>query len=86
MAEIKIKEVVSNYLGANYQAKELFEENINLSDDEEVILDFEGVLAMGRSFAQQYWSQKLRSDKKVTEINQPEMVYNMLRVVRKDFD
>ena len=86
MAEIKIKEVVSTYLGANYQAKELFEENINLSDDEEVILDFEGVFAMGRSFAQQYWSQKLRSDKKVTEINQPEMVYNMLRVVRKDFD
>ena len=83
--KIIVKDLLSRDLGANYQAKELFEENINVADDEEVILDFEGVLAMGRSFAQQYWSQKLNSNKKIIESNQSEMILKMLATVKKDF-
>lgn len=84
--EIVVKDYLSTYLGANYQAKQLFEEKINLSDDMEIILDFNGVKAMGRSFAQQYLSQKLKSDKKVIEINQSEMVLNMFKAVKKDYE
>ena len=82
---IVVKDYLSTYLGANYQAKQLFEEKINLSDDEEIILDFKGVKAMGRSFAQQYWSQKLNSNKKIIESNQSEMILKMLGTVKKDF-
>lgn len=82
---IKIERFISSNLGMNISAKELFEV-INGSPNPNVILDFSDVFFMGRSFAQEYIYQKMKSDKNIHEENIPEEVQKMFDVVKKDYE
>ena len=82
---IKIERFISSNLGMNISAKELFEE-INNSPNPNIIIDFTDVFFMGRSFAQEYIYQKMRSDKNIYEENLGEDVLKMLEVVKKDYE
>ena len=82
---IKIERFISSNLGMNISAKELFEE-INNSPNPNIVIDFTGIIAMGRSFAQEYIYQKMKSDKNIFEENLPEDVEKMFEVVKKDYE
>lgn len=82
---IKIERFISSNLGMNISAKELFEE-INNSPNTNIIIDFTDVFFMGRSFAQEYIYQKMKSDKNIFEENLPEDVEKMFEVVKKDYE
>ena len=82
---IKIVRFISSNLGMNISAKELFEE-INNSPNTNIIIDFTDVFFMGRSFAQEYIYQKMKSDKNIYEENLPEDVEKMFEVVKKDYE
>ena len=69
----------------NITAKELFEE-INSSPNPNIIIDFSGVIMIGRSFTQEYIYQKNKSDKNVYEENIPEEIQKMFDVVKKDYE
>ncbi len=82
---LKICELINPNLGMNSSAKHLFD-FINNSTFTIFTIDFHGVDFMGRSFAQEYLSQKKHTKKIVTEINEPENVWRMFDVVEKDFE
>ena len=82
---IKIEKHIHKTLGMNISAKELFEE-INNSPNTNIIIDFTDVFFMGRSFAQEYIYQKMKSDKNIFEENLPEDVEKMFEVVKKDYE
>lgn len=82
---IKIEKHIHKTLGMNISAKELFEE-INNSPNPNIVIDFTGIIAMGRSFAQEYIYQKMKSDKNIYEENLPEDVEKMFEVVKKDYE
>ena len=82
---IKIEKHIHKTLGMNISAKELFEE-INNSPNPNIVIDFTGIIAMGRSFAQEYIYQKMKSDKNIFEENLPEDVEKMFEVVKKDYE
>ncbi|MCE7698250.1 MAG: hypothetical protein K8E24_005240 [Methanobacterium paludis] len=80
--EIMIKEIVNSNLGMRSSAKEFFK-GLNQSHEKEILINFENVKFMSRSFAQEYVQQKKRTDKVIKEKNIPENVVRMLDVVRK---
>lgn len=82
---IKLEEHIHRTLGMNITAKELFEE-INSSPNPNIIIDFSGVIMIGRSFTQEYIYQKNKSDKNVYEENIPEEIQKMFDVVKKDYE
>jgi len=70
-------------LGAGPTAKKIFNE---INKYEEVILNFEEIKFMSRSFAQEYTVQKHFSQSKITEINMDISIKKLLEVVQKDFE
>lgn len=81
---IKISEELDSHLGMNFVAEEFFEE-INGSDFNRFIIDFNNVEFMSRSFTQEYLFQKLKTNKEIVEVNVPDDVQKMFDVVSKDF-
>ena len=81
---IKIEKHIHKTLGMNISAKELFEE-INNSPNPNIVIDFTGIIAMGRSFAQEYVFQKHNSPIEIEEINMNESIEKILDVVEDDF-
>lgn len=81
---LKIGELINPNLGMTSSAKHLFN-FINNSTFSIFTIDFTDVDFMGRAFAQEYLSQKKHTRKIVTEVNQPENVWRMFKVVEKDF-
>ena len=82
--KIKIQQHISENLGMNASARNLFEE-INNSPANVIEIDFSNVIFMSRSFTQEYLSQKYYTDKDIIEKNLPHDVDLMFKVVRKDF-
>lgn len=83
MSEIEIllsKEIDSD-LGSRNMIEELYQ-NIN-SDISKVVMNFDGVEFMGRSFAQEYLNQKNKSSFEVVEINVPDDVQEMFNIILK---
>lgn len=78
---IAIKEAISEYLGFRHSAAQFFEFLDSLSE-ENVIVDFENVILVSRSFAHEYKKRKNEIDKNVIEINVPENIDKMFSIVQ----
>ena len=79
---IKIKDEINDALDFNKSATDLFE-RINCFDEDEVIVDFEGVFFISMSFAQAYYASKKRSLKSIVEINLSDDVKPLMDLVEK---
>lgn len=77
---IMISKRVNRNLGMRSSAKSFFKE-LNNTFKKEIIISFENVEFMSRSFAQEYIQQKKRSNKSINEIKLPEDVEKMFKVV-----
>lgn len=81
---IKIEETINANLGMNSSARNLFKE-LNNSPTKKITIDFKDVIFMSRSFTQEYLYQKYKSQKEIIEVNVPEDVKPMFKVVENDF-
>ncbi|WP_400230862.1 hypothetical protein [Methanobrevibacter smithii] len=82
---IIIKDVLNETLEMNSTATDFLDEVNNLSDDE-VHVDFTGVKFVSRSFAQGYYSKKLKLDKKIVDVNIPECIQPMFDIMERNFN
>lgn len=80
--ELKLIEKYPKKLGTAPTAKKIFDE---INDENEVILNFENIEFMSRTFAQEYIFQRHNSKTKITEINMNESIKQLLEVVQDDF-
>ena len=80
--EINLEERYSKKLGVGPTAKKLFDE---IKNESSVILNFENIEFMSRSFAQEYVFQKHNSTAEIKEINMGESIKRLLDVVEDDF-
>nr|WP_295001317.1 DUF4325 domain-containing protein [uncultured Methanobrevibacter sp.] len=81
--EIKLSNRYKNKLGIGPTAKKIFQE---VNDYDEVILNFENIEFMSRSFAQEYVFQKFNSQSKITEINMNESIKKLLKMVNEEYE
>ncbi len=79
---IKIKDEITDALDYNKSATDLIN-NINQHEDNDFIMDFEGVFFISRSFAQAYYASKKRSPKNISEINLSSDVKPLMKMVEK---
>lgn len=81
IAIIKIKDQVDKNLSLRIYADDFFE-FIDLLDQNEILIDFEGVISASRSFAQEFLNLVKASHKHITIINQKEEIDVMLQAVQ----
>lgn len=79
--EIMIVKMINSNLGMRSSAKNFFEDLNNISNTK-LVINFENVKFMSRSFAQEYVQQKKRTNKIIIEKNKPKDVQCMLNVVK----
>ena len=79
---IKIKDEIADALDYNKSAADLINK-INPYDDNNFVMDFEGVFFISRSFAQAYYAAKRRSAKNISEINLSSDVKPLMKMVEK---
>lgn len=77
---IKIAEKLSADLALRNVADSFFNWLESLPDDT-LVIDFSGVRSISRSFAHKYVQRKKASHKTINEINVPDNVLKMLRIV-----
>lgn len=77
--EVNLKNEISSDLGSRQKIEKLFK-NIN-TNASKVIMNFEGVEFMGRSFAQEYLNQKHIANYEITEINLSEDIKKMFDMI-----
>lgn len=79
--EIILSEKIDSDLGSRNKIENLF---LNIPKDvSKVVMNFNGVKFMGRSFAQEYLNQKDKADFEVVEVNVPEDVKKLFDVILK---
>lgn len=79
--EILLRKEIGPDLGSRQKIEELFN-NID-TNTSKVIMNFEGIEFMGRSFAQEYLNQKNYAPFEITEKNMPQDVEKMFDVILK---
>ena len=84
MTTISIKEEINPSLELNSVASDFLDKVNELSDDY-VEVDFGGVIFVSRSFAQTYYSKKTKLDKNIVEVNVPEEVAPLLKMIEQKF-
>lgn len=82
--EVKIEQKIHRKLGMRSTAEDFFND-LDL-DVDEIIIDFDNVDFMSRSFAQEYVYQKRKIDVKVVEKNKKGIVKDILNTVENDFN
>ena len=80
---INLEEKYAKKLGVGPTAKKLFEE---IKKEPSVVLDFENIEFMSRSFAQEYVFQKHNCETEIEEINIDDSIKQLLEVVEEDFE
>lgn len=80
--EILLEKEYNKKLGMGPTAKKIFK---RINEESEVILNFENIEFMSRSFAQEYVSQKHYSKCNITEINMSDSIQKLLEIVDEDF-
>lgn len=80
-----IKDKINSSLEMNSLAID-FLEDIDKINDDEIIIDFSGVIFVSRGFAQSYFSKKSQMDKNIVEINISEGVKPLMDMVSKKFN
>lgn len=81
--EIILEEKYPKKLGMGPTAKKIFQEMTNADS---VILNFQNIEFMSRSFAQEYVFQKYNSKIDITEINMSHSIRQLLDIVSEDFE
>lgn len=81
--EINLSDRYKNKLGIGPTAKKIFQE---AEGHDKVILNFENIEFMSRSFAQEYVFQKYNSKSKVTEVNMNENIEELLKLVTEEYE
>lgn len=66
--KIMMKKLLSSSLNSVFAVEQLFEE-INKTEDKNIILDFSGIQFVALSFAQAYVANKKQTEKNITEIH-----------------
>lgn len=79
-----IKDKINSSLEMNTAAND-FLSSINELDDEEIIVDFTGIVFISRSFAQAYFSQKSKMSKSINEVNVPNTVKPLMDLIKNKF-
>ena len=82
-SEIILEEKYPKKLGMGPTAKKLFQE---INNEKEVILNFQNIEFMSRSFAQEYVFQKHNTRCNITEINMDASIKQLLEIVQEDFE
>lgn len=77
--EILLKDEIDSDLGSRNQIEKLY--NSIDSNVSKVVMNFAGVEFMGRSFAQEYLNQKNKATFEVVEINVPENVAELFKII-----
>lgn len=80
---INLEEKYAKKLGIGPTAKKLFEE---IEKEPSVVLNFENIEFMSRSFAQEYVFQKHNCEIEIEEINMNNSIKQLLEVVEEDFE
>ena len=81
--EINLSNRYKNKLGIGPTAKKIFQE---AKGYDKVILNFENIEFMSRSFAQEYVFQKYNSKPKVIETNMNENIEELLKLVTEEYE
>ena len=81
--QINLEEKYAKKLGVGPTAKKLFKE---INEEPSVVLNFENIEFMSRSFAQEYVFQKHNCDIEIEEINMNDSIRQLLKVVEEDFE
>ena len=79
--EILLKKEIGSDLGSRQKIEELFN-NID-KNTSKVIMNFEDIEFMGRSFAQEYLNQKNSASFEIIEKNMPQEIRKMFDVILK---
>lgn len=82
---VRIKEEINSSLEMNTAADD-FLNKVNELDDNEILIDFTGIVFISRSFAQSYFSKKNKLDKNIDEINVPDDVKPLVDLIKKKFE
>ena len=82
MNEINLENTFSKKLGLPLTAKKLFDD---INNEKEVVLNFDGIEFISRSFAQEYIYQKYNSKVIIHEENMNDFVDGLLGVVEEDY-
>jgi hypothetical protein len=82
MRIVDITNIISDYLGLRYSAKQLFD-YLKPLPESELTIDFTDVVFISRSFAHEYLTQKEKSKKHINEINVPKEINKMFQVVER---
>jgi hypothetical protein len=80
----KIEVMIINEIPPSLSIKggaKIFFDHIKNIPENEILINFEGSKCISRSFAQEYLKQKKLSNKKIKEINMPDNVSSMLKIV-----
>lgn len=82
MKEVNLENTFAKKLGMRTTAKRLFDD---IKNEKKVVLNFQDVEFMSRSFAQEYIFQKHNSNVEITEKNMNDFVKGLLDVVEEDY-
>lgn len=86
MAEtVVIKDKINSSLEMNSAAVE-FLEDVDKIENNDIVIDFTGVVFVSRSFAQSYFTTKNKINKNITEINISDDVKPLMEMIRKKFE
>lgn len=80
--EIDIADAISSNLFVRATAIDLFEK-IERYNEKDIVIDFKKVTFLNRSFAHEYFTQKSKSTKTVSEVHLAEDVKKMMDIVLK---
>lgn len=83
MITVKIKDKLNESLEYNGAATDFLDE-LNEYPNDEIKVDFTGIIFMSRSFAQEYYGKKSISEKDIEDINVPEDVQLMLNIAENN--
>ena len=86
MAEtVVIKDKINSSLEMNSAAVE-FLDDVDKLKDNDILIDFTGVVFVSRSFAQSNKKKKNKINKNITEINISEDVKPLMKMIQKKFE
>ena len=80
--KIKIKDQINSSLESNLAAADFFDD-LNQLSESKIVIDFENIVFMSRSFTQEYLSQKIKTQKDIKEVNISKDILPIFKMVEK---
>ncbi len=82
--QLKKEIIIVNEIQTNLSIRggaKVFFDHIKTIPQNKILINFEGSKCISRSFAQEYLKQKRLIDKEIVEINVPDNIYSILKIV-----